>query len=151
VFASEKHRGELPSPATQSIVAPHVSDGAFDSYEETFQFTTDPLPTGKLDVEVRVTDSVGNILTRTLATVSVVNPVDQILNTTLTRAEAGDAQAPRRNTRRSRSGSVGRKNCRWHLLSPGHGGLEAGHSGRRDLRQFGGRVLFRCRCRRPAP
>jgi len=69
-----------------------AADGAFDSYEETFQFTTDPLPTRKLAVEVRVVDSAGNVLTQTLATVSAVNPVDPILNTTLTRAELGDAQ-----------------------------------------------------------
>jgi hypothetical protein len=73
--------------------AAQAADGAFDSYKETFRFTPDPLPTGQLDVEVRVVDSAGNVLTQTLATISAVDPVDQILNTTLTRAEPGDAHA----------------------------------------------------------
>ena len=73
--------------------AAQATDGAFDSYAETFQFTTDPLPTGQLDVEIRVVDSAGNVLTETLATISAVNPVDRILNTTLTRAEPSDMQA----------------------------------------------------------
>jgi hypothetical protein len=71
----------------------HAIDGAFDSYAETIRFTTDPLPTGELDVEVRVTDSAGNIHTETLATISAVNPVDRILDTTLTQTEVESAEA----------------------------------------------------------
>jgi hypothetical protein len=73
----------------------HAIDGAFDSYEETIRFTTDPLPTGEFDVELRVTDSAGNVHTETLATISAVNPVDRILDTTLTQTgvESAEAQA----------------------------------------------------------
>ncbi len=61
------------------------SDGDFDTYAEGFTFTTLPLPTGDLTVELRVLDSFGNELIHTLATVAVVDPVDAILDTTLTR------------------------------------------------------------------
>jgi len=61
------------------------TDGAFDSYVEEFTFTTPLLPTGELDVDLRVVDSAGNELIQTISTVSVVDPVDEILNTTLTR------------------------------------------------------------------
>ncbi len=60
-------------------------DDAFDSYAEEFTFTTIPLPTGDMAVDLRVLDSFGNELTQTLATVSVVDPVDAILDTTMTR------------------------------------------------------------------
>jgi hypothetical protein len=61
------------------------ADGNFDTYAEDFTFTTLSLPTGDLPVDLRVIDSAGNELTRTIATVSVVDPVDAILNTTLAR------------------------------------------------------------------
>ncbi len=60
------------------------ADGAFDTYAEAFTFTTSPLPTGELDVDLRVLDSAGNELIQSIATVSVVDPVDAILDTTLT-------------------------------------------------------------------
>jgi hypothetical protein len=60
-------------------------DGAFDAYRETFRFTTDPLPTGEFDVEVQAMDSAGNVLTQRLERVSAVDPVDEILDTTLAR------------------------------------------------------------------
>jgi hypothetical protein len=67
-----------------------ASDGAFDTYAEDFIFTTPPLPTGDLRVELRVVDSAGNQLVQAIDTVSVVDPVDAILETTLTRLEQGD-------------------------------------------------------------
>jgi len=60
-------------------------DGAFDTYVESFVFTTPPLPTGDLVVELRVIDSAGNELIQPVDTVSVVDPVDSILDTTLTK------------------------------------------------------------------
>jgi len=60
-------------------------DGAFDTHAEDFTFTTPPLPTGDLAVDLRVLDSFGNELTQTPVTVSVVDPVDAILDTTLAR------------------------------------------------------------------
>jgi hypothetical protein len=62
-------------------------DGAFDTYTESFTFTTPPLPTGALTVELRVIDSAGNELIQPVDTVSVVDPVDSILDTTLTKLE----------------------------------------------------------------
>jgi len=62
-------------------------DGAFDSYTEDITFTTPPLPTGDLTVELRVIDSAGNELIQPIDTVSVVDPVDSILDTTLSRLE----------------------------------------------------------------
>jgi hypothetical protein len=61
------------------------ADGAFDTYAETFTFTTPPLPSGDLAVDLRVVDTAGNELVQTIATVAVTDPVDAILNTTLTR------------------------------------------------------------------
>jgi len=63
------------------------TDGAFDTYTEgfTFTFTTPPLPTGDHNLDLRVLDSAGNELLETIATVSVVDPVDAILDTTLMR------------------------------------------------------------------
>lgn len=61
------------------------ADGAFDSYAEGFSFTTPPLPTGDADVEVRVVDSAGNTAQQVLATVSAVDPMEGVLETTLTR------------------------------------------------------------------
>jgi hypothetical protein len=61
------------------------ADGAFDTYAETFIFTTPPLPTGDQTVEMRVSDSAGNQLIQAIDTVSVVDPVDDILDTSLTR------------------------------------------------------------------
>lgn len=60
--------------------------GGFDAYQEDFTFTTPPLPTGDWAVELYVIDSAGNELTQTLTTVSVVDPVDEVINTTLTRS-----------------------------------------------------------------
>ena len=62
-------------------------DGAFDTYTESFTFTTPPLPTGDLVVELRVIDSAGNELIQPIDTVPVVDPVDSILDTTLTKLE----------------------------------------------------------------
>jgi len=64
------------------------TDGAFDTREEGFTFTTPLLPTGELDVDLRVLDSAGNELIQPVVTVSVVDPVDAILDTTLTRLAA---------------------------------------------------------------
>jgi len=61
------------------------ADGAFDSYAEDFTFTTPLLPTGELDIDLRVVDSAGNELIQTIDTVTVVDPVDAILDTTLSR------------------------------------------------------------------
>jgi hypothetical protein len=63
------------------------ADGDFDTYAEAFTFITSPLPSGDLAVDLRVIDSAGNELIQTIATVSVADPVDAILNTTLTRLE----------------------------------------------------------------
>ncbi len=63
------------------------SDGAFNTYMEAFTFTTPPLPSGDLAVDLRVRDSAGNELIQTIHTVSVVDPVDAILDTALTRLE----------------------------------------------------------------
>ena len=57
------------------------ADGAFDTYAEAFTFTTPPLPAGDLSVDLRVVDSAGNELIQ----ISVVDPLDEVLNTTLTR------------------------------------------------------------------
>jgi hypothetical protein len=62
-------------------------DGAFDTRTEPFTFTTPPLPTGELSVELRVVDSAGNELIQPLETISVVDPVDTILDTTMSRLE----------------------------------------------------------------
>ncbi len=61
------------------------TDGEFDTYAEDFSFTTSPLPTGDLDIDLRVRDSAGNEMIQTIETVSVVDPVDDILDTTMTR------------------------------------------------------------------
>ena len=72
------------------------ADGAFDTYAEDFIFTTSPMPTGNLDIDLRVIDSAGNELIQTITTVSVVDPVDSILDTTLTemvqQAAGGDEE-----------------------------------------------------------
>jgi hypothetical protein len=71
------------------------ADDGFDSYAEDFAFTTPPLPTGDLDVDLRVLDSAGNELVQTIETVSVVDPVDDILDTTMTRmAQQAEGQEP---------------------------------------------------------
>ncbi|RLC86010.1 MAG: hypothetical protein DRJ03_10005 [Chloroflexi bacterium] len=73
------------------------ADGAFDTYTEAFTFTTPPLPTGDLDIDLRVVDSAGNELIQTLATIPMVDPVDAILDTTLTQAAqqaAGGEEQP---------------------------------------------------------
>jgi hypothetical protein len=62
-----------------------AADGAFDTYAEGFTFTTPPLPGGDLSVDLRAVDTAGNELVQTIATVAVTDPVDAILNTTLTR------------------------------------------------------------------
>lgn len=101
-FTGEIRDEPYPSPLRTSVsintietVEYRVADGdwidaepgdqAFDSYAEDFSFTTRPLPTGDLDVELRVVDSAGNVLTKTLATVASVDPLDEVLETTLTR------------------------------------------------------------------
>jgi len=61
------------------------ADGRFDTYAETFTFTTPPLPGGDLAIDLRVVDTAGNELVQTVATASVTDPVDAILDTTLTR------------------------------------------------------------------
>jgi hypothetical protein len=61
------------------------TDGNFDTYAEAFTFTTPPLPSGDLPVDLHVVDAAGNELAQTIATVSVTDPVDSILNTTLAR------------------------------------------------------------------
>jgi hypothetical protein len=70
-----------------SWVNAQSSDGAFDTYIEDFMFTTYPLPTGDLTVELRVVDSAGNELIQPVTSVSIVDPVDSILDTTITRLE----------------------------------------------------------------
>ncbi|MBU0705033.1 MAG: hypothetical protein KKC18_14330 [Chloroflexi bacterium] len=73
------------------------ADGDFDTYAEDFTFTTSPLPTGDLDIDLRVIDSAGNELIQTVVTVSVVDPVDAILDTTLTemvQQAAGGGEEP---------------------------------------------------------
>jgi hypothetical protein len=72
-----------------------AADGAFDAYAEGFAFTTAPLPSGQHNIDLRVTDTFGNELIHTLATVSVVDPVDAILNTTLMRlGQQSDGEEP---------------------------------------------------------
>jgi hypothetical protein len=67
------------------------ADGSFDTYAEAFSFTTPPLPGGDLAVDLRVVDTAGNESVQTIATISVIDPIDAILNTTLTRlAQSGD-------------------------------------------------------------
>ncbi|MCP4544190.1 MAG: hypothetical protein GY832_44325 [Chloroflexi bacterium] len=61
------------------------TDGKFDTYAESFIVTTQPLPTGDLDIDLRVLDSAGNELIQTIDTISVIDPVDNILDTTMTR------------------------------------------------------------------
>ena len=62
-------------------------DGAFDTYSESFTFTTPPMPSGDLTVELLVIDTAGNQLTQPIDTVSVVDPVHAILDTVWTRLE----------------------------------------------------------------
>ncbi len=62
-----------------------ATDGAFDGYSEDFTFTTPPLPTGDAEILVRATNSAGGVTTMTLASVSVVDPMDEIIYTTLKR------------------------------------------------------------------
>jgi len=66
-------------------MAADAVDGGFDSYTEGFAFTTLPLPTGEVDVEIRVVDSAGNEAQEVVATVSAVDPMEGVLETTLTR------------------------------------------------------------------
>jgi hypothetical protein len=61
------------------------ADSSFDTYAETFTFTTPRLPSGELVIDLRVIDTGGNELAQTIATVAVIDPVDAILDTTLTR------------------------------------------------------------------
>ncbi|MEE9617816.1 MAG: hypothetical protein V3T90_12535 [Anaerolineae bacterium] len=100
-FTGSVQDAPYPSPSRRSIIINTIDqvqyrvaggewtdtqplDGTFDSYAEDFTFTTPPLPTGDLAIDLRVLDSFGNELTETLATVSVVDPVDAILDTTMT-------------------------------------------------------------------
>jgi len=53
------------------------SDGAFDTYAEDFTFTTPPLPSDDLPIDLRVLDSAGNELIQTIA--------NEVLDTTLIR------------------------------------------------------------------
>jgi len=47
-------------------------DGRFDSLDEAFSFTTPPLPAGTVTIELRVIDSLGQVLlTQTLATLEI--------------------------------------------------------------------------------
>jgi hypothetical protein len=73
------------------------ADGTFDTYAETFTFTTPPLPSGDLAVDLRAVDTAGNELVETIATVAVTDPVDAILNTTLTELaqQSSDSQPSR--------------------------------------------------------
>lgn len=101
-FTGSVQDDPYPSPSRRSIIINTIDqvqyrvtggewtdtqplDGAFDSYAEGFTFTPPPLPTGNLAFDLRVIDSFGNELTSTLATVSVVDPVDAILDTTMAR------------------------------------------------------------------
>jgi hypothetical protein len=59
-------------------------DGAFDTYTEEFTFTTPPLPSDDLPIDLRVVDTAGNEWIQTIA--------NEILDTTLTRLEQ---QVPR--------------------------------------------------------
>jgi len=65
--------------------AANALDGGFDSYAEAFAFTTPPLPTGEADIEIRVVDSAGNTAQEVVATVPAVDPMEGVLETTLTR------------------------------------------------------------------
>jgi hypothetical protein len=60
-----------------------ASDGAFDNYREYFEFTTDPLPTGSHTVEVRVVDNFQNVLSRQVAQLSVSDPVEGRVETSI--------------------------------------------------------------------
>jgi hypothetical protein len=58
-------------------------DGAFDSYAESFTFSTPPLPEEPFTLELRAGDTAGN----ELFGASVIDPADMLLNTTLHRQE----------------------------------------------------------------
>ncbi|HDQ71699.1 MAG TPA: hypothetical protein ENN19_06335 [Chloroflexi bacterium] len=72
-----------------------AADGAFDSYSADFTFSTPPIPTGETEILIRATNSAGKVMTHTIANLSVVDPVDEIIQTTLTRLarQGGDDTA----------------------------------------------------------
>ena len=101
IFTGSVRDDPFPSPLRRSTIINRIggvqyrwagggwmdaqpADGDFDTYAEDFTFTTPPLPTGDLDIDLRVVDSAGNELIQTIVIASVVDPVDAILDTTLT-------------------------------------------------------------------
>jgi hypothetical protein len=58
-------------------------DGNFDEYEESFTFETPSLATGQHVFEVAAVDSAGNYVAEQVAEVTVSDPIDEILDTTL--------------------------------------------------------------------
>lgn len=65
-----------------SWLAAQPLDGTFDSYTEAFSFTTEALPSGTHQLYLRCTDNFGKISEFVLDPVEVVDPVEQMLNTT---------------------------------------------------------------------
>ena len=111
-FSGTIRDAPYPSPSRRSTIINTISevqyrvaggqwtdadpdDGAFDAHTESINFTTAPLPTGDLDIELRVVDSAGSELIHLVETVSVVSPVDRILDTSLqwTGQQAADSEA----------------------------------------------------------
>ncbi len=115
-------------------IAAEPTDGAFDAFRESFHATTDSLPTGEFDVDVRAVDSAGNVHVETLATISPVNPVDEILDTTLMHTalqsvESTAETVPYRGQATSRVSYVAGTYYRvdqgdWNLVTPDDGAFD---------------------------
>ena len=148
-FIGTVHQTPYPSPTRPTVtintietveyrigsgpwIPTEPTDGAFDAWQESFHFTTDPLPTGEFSVDIRAQDSWGNSLVRRVTTLSAVDPADDHPRTTLTRLEVENVQAATDTVSyRARAIStvsyiaatyyrVGSHN--WELLEPDDGG-----------------------------
>lgn len=58
-----------------------AADGTFDSYQEAFTFTTDPLPGGTHTIYLKTVDNFGKVNEATIATVTVVDPAESYVET----------------------------------------------------------------------
>ncbi|MFQ5611909.1 MAG: hypothetical protein ACE5H9_07220 [Anaerolineae bacterium] len=64
-------------------LAASAQDGTFNSYQEGFTFATDPMPSGNHTLELQVIDNYGNTHVQEIAQVSVIDPVEGLVNTFL--------------------------------------------------------------------
>ena len=79
-------------------LAASAGDGAFDSYREEVTFTTDPLSSGTHTIYGRTDDNFGKINEQVIATVTVTDPFEHIINTELSQSSSPKTPIPQGET-----------------------------------------------------